>query len=62
MILINWMGRWRIRKFGETGSILRTIRQDSDYTQSITLSDGDAEWAFQASSSESASSYPFGYW
>lgn len=62
MILINWMGRWRIRKFGTTGAILRTIRQDSDYSQSITLSDSDAEWAFSANSSESQSTFPLGYW
>ena len=62
MILINWMGRWRVRKFGETGAILRTARQDSDYSQSITLSDGDAEWSFSANSSESQSTFPLGYW
>ena len=62
MILINWMGRWRVRKFGTTGMRLRTIRQDSDYTQSITLSDGDPEWYVSANSSESQSTFPLGYW
>ena len=62
MILLNWMGRWRVRKFGNSGSMLRTIRQDSDDTEFITLSDGDAEWYVSANSSESQSTYPLGYW
>ena len=62
MILINWIGRWRIRKFGTTGMSCRTIRQDSDDTEFISLQDGDAQWYIYANATESASSYPLGYW
>jgi len=62
MILINWLGRSRIRKFGNTGSKFRTFRYDSDDDQGVFLADGDNVHYFGASSSESASSYPLGYW
>jgi hypothetical protein len=62
MVIINWQGRSRVRKFGNTGHKMRTARYDSDENQSIHLMDGDSVWWFSANSSESSSNFPLGYW
>jgi len=65
-IIINWQGRSRVRKFGNTAHMLRTYRYDTDDGDGgVALQDGDSVWYFGASytnSTESASAYPLGYW
>ena len=65
VILINWLGRSRIRKFGSTSHWLRTSRYNTDdqEDQNIALGDGDAVWNFGANNDESNPSWTYlGYW
>ena len=63
VILINWQGRSRVRKFGDTSHHLRTARYNTDDNQNIALGDGDPVWYFGANTSESNPSWTLlGYW
>ena len=66
MILINWQGRSRIRKFGTTAHQMRTARYNGDDDHGGNehpLGDGDTIWYFHAADSDSDPDWnQLGYW